>query len=233
MMRRSLLIITCLTVCGVMLTVTSVRQRRLGSLKNQERELLAQTTEVPQVITETASAEVIASRTQQHTPSLELLRLRGQVGQLERRRRELAGVLNENEALRAQLANKGTNAPGGIPLPAGYLRKADAKFSGYNTPEATVQTMLWAIENRDTSRFVEVFNPEIAKQMEAEIQRRGSPEEFFKEADAMPGLRIIGREAGTDDTTVLLVEMIPGDEAQAQKLHFKQITGQWKLVSGL
>ena len=72
----------------------------------------------------------------------------------------------------------------------------------------------------------------MAKQMESNIQSRSSAEEFFKEADGIPGLRIIGRET-EDDTTVLIVEMIPGDEANWQRMRFKQFDGQWKLVSGL
>lgn len=231
-MLRSLLIITGLAVCGVTLTLTLVQQRQLGSLKNQERELRAQTTEALPAIAETTAAKVIASQTEQHTPSLELLRLRGQVGQLERRQRELAGVRRENETLRAQLATKGTNAPGGIPLPAGYLRKADAKFSGYSTPEATIQTMLWAVQNQSTDSLLQVFSPEYAREVAAEIQKAGSAEDFFKGAEAIPGLHVLGKPeaTATEGEVVLQVEVVPGQSSE--QLRFKLVAGQWKLVSG-
>jgi hypothetical protein len=202
------------------------------SLQDQERELRAQTTEAPQPIPAVAS-NVVVNSTESHAPPIELLRLRGEVGQLERRKRELAGARPENERLRVQFATKGTNAPGGITLPAGYIKKSDARYAGYGTPEDTIQTMLWAIRDRNTKHFLQVFNPEMAKQLEAEMQRRGSPEEFFKEADAMPGLRIVSKEAGTDDTIVLIVEMLPGEETHSQKIRFKQFGGEWKLMSGL
>jgi hypothetical protein len=177
--------------------------------------------------------DVVATTPVQYSPSSELLRLRGQVGQLERRKRELSGAQAENERLRTQAATRSTNAPGGIALPAGYLRKADAKLAGFNTPEDTIQSMLWAIQNRDAATFIQVFNPEMAKQMEQEIQRRGSAEEFFKEANAMPGLRIIGKETETADTITLTVEIVPGDEIQSQKIRFRQFDGRWKMISGL
>lgn len=232
MMLRNSVIFISVAVCLVALALATARRRELVSLREQEQQLRTQTTEVIPSAPQITSSDATVTTPEQHTPSVELLRLRGEVGQLERRKRELAGARTENEQLRVRLASKGTNAPGGIALPAGYLRKAEAKFTGYNTPEDTIQSLLWAIQNRDAAHFVEAFNPEFARQIEAEIQRRGSPEEFFKEADAMPGLRIVGKEAGTVETTMLTVEMIPGDETQTRTLRFTQIAGKWKLDSG-
>jgi len=232
-MFRILMIIVGAAVCIATLTLAVAQRRQLVSLRAQKQPLQTHANKAPPTTPPIALSEAVVATTEQHSPSLELLRLRGEVGQLERRKRELAEVRMENERLRVQLATKGTNVAGGIVLPAGYLRKADAKFMGYNSPEDTIQSMLWAIQNRDAAKFLQVFNPEMAKQLGDEIQRRVSPEEFFKEADSLPGLRVIGRESTTDDTIVLNVEMIPGDEVQAQKMRFKQIAGQWKLVSGL
>jgi len=212
------------------LTLVFAKRRELISLKLEESKLRQPAVEVTQPVGHVANVAITSPP--QYTPSAELLRLRGEVGQLERRKRELASIRTENETLRTQLATKGTNAPTGIVLPAGYIRKADAKLAGFGTPEDTIQSMLWAIQNRDTATFIQAFNPEAAKQMEAEIERRGSAEEFFKEAEAMPGLRILGKETESNDTTVLTIEMIPGDESSSQKVRFKQFAGQWKLVSG-
>jgi len=228
---RTLIIIVCLIVSVIVLMVTFAQRRELVSLKLEETKLQQRATDVAEPVVQPI-ANVTAAPPAQHNPSPELLRLRGEVGQLERRKRELSSVRAENERLRTQLTIKGTNAPGTFALPAGYIKKSEAKFAGYSTPEDTIQSMLWAIQHRDTATFIQAFNPEAAKQMEAEIERRGSAEEFFKEAEAMPGLRIIGKEAESNDTTVLTMEMIPGDESSSQKVRFKQFAGQWKLVSG-
>ena len=82
-------------------------------------------------------------------PSLEVLRLRSQVGQLERRKRELAAVTEESKRLQAQLSTKATNVTSGVALPAGYIRKSEAKYAGFGSPEDSLQSFLWAIEHRD------------------------------------------------------------------------------------
>lgn len=223
------LIITASIIVGIVALVATFGQRReLSDLKLVESRLQQESAAEPVV---QAVPEVTSVSPPQYSPSSELLRLRGEVGQLERRKRELGGVRAENEILRTQLATKGTNAPGGVVLPAGYVRKADAKLAGFATPEDTIQSMLWAIENRDVATFVQVFSPEMAKQMESEIQRRGTAEEFFKEANLLPGLRIIEKRAEAVDRVVLAIEVIPGDD-HTQKVRFKQFDGQWKMVSG-
>jgi hypothetical protein len=229
-MLRPLLTTTSVVVSLVALALAWSQHRELASLHEDE---LRTRTKRSQAILHSSPNEVIAVTVEQHTPSLELLRLRGEIGLLERRKRELGSVHAENERLRTQLATKGTNAPTGIALPPGYLRKTEAKFVGYNTPEDTVQSMLWAIQNRDAPGFMQAFNPEMAKQFADRISRSGSADEFFKEADVLPGFHIIDKAPGADGTMVLTVEILPGDTAHSEKLTFKQLDGRWKLTSGL
>lgn len=228
---RKLVITAGIIMSIAALFVTFGQRRELSTLKLEQAKRRQLQAEVTEPLAQ-STASVVNLSLAQPSPSKELLRLRGEVGQLERRKRELGSVQTENKTLRTQLATKGTNAPGSIVLPVDYIRKADARLAGFNTPEDTFQSMLWAIHNQNVSTFVQAFSPEAAKQMQAEIQRRGSVQEFFKGAEALPGLRIIGKEAGADDTTVMTIEMLPGDENHLQKIHFKQFDGQWKLLSG-
>ena len=230
MMRRTLIVLVGIVASVVAVALIAAQRRELASLHQQQ--LQQQATEIP-LPTPRLAASVATAPSQQHSPSLELLRLRGEVGQLERRKRELAGIGTENERLRAQIATKGTNATGGIALPPGYVRKAQARFVGCNTPEDTVQSLLWAIQNRETASFLQMFDPEEAKRMEARIQNRGSAEEFFKEADSLPGMRIIRKEMVANDTVDLTVEILPGHDSKFPELRLKQIDGKWKLISGL
>lgn len=229
---RTLIICASVLALGTSIAILPFQARRLAALRDTERQLLAQTSEAPDPGSAPTQAEPIAAGSTSHSPSPELLRLRGQIGQLERRKRELAGVPAENKSLRTQLATKGTNAPGTFVLPADYIKKSTARFSGYGAPEDTIQSLLWAVQTQNTAQLLEAFNPEAAKKLEAEIQRRGSPEEFFNDANALPGLRIIGKQTQADGIAVLKVEMLPGTENEARELRFKQFDGQWKLISG-
>jgi hypothetical protein len=232
-MKPRVLVIV-LSVGALITTVAMVgRQRQLlADLHSQVQALQSRA----EALTNEAPAETEApvAAAPQTGPSLELLRLRSQVGQLERRKRELAGVTEENKRLQTQLAAKATNAPGVVALPAGYIRKSEAKRAGFGTPEDSLQSFLWAIEHRDLPTLMQFFGPDQAKQMASEVERRGSAEDFFKDKDtgALPGFSIIGREQKDDSTIVLSVQIVPGDEPANQKMRFKQIDGQWRLVPG-
>jgi len=159
----------------------------------------------------------------------ELLRLRSDVTRLTERRRELEGVRPDNARLRAQLASRGTNGPGGLHLPPGYIRKTEARLVGYNTPEDTMQSLLWALQNRDLTNVLQAFAPERAEAFRAHAAESGqSPEEFFKQAAGFVGMRIVKREQDAADGSITAeVEMIPG--MPGQQFTFRQFNGQWKI----
>ncbi|HEX5219745.1 MAG TPA: hypothetical protein VFZ59_09270 [Verrucomicrobiae bacterium] len=226
---RTLIIIVCVIVSVIVLTGTFAQRRALVSLRLEENKLNQHATETAESVGQPVASA--AAPPAQHSPSVELLRLRGEVGQLERRKRELSNLRSENGILRTQVAIKGTNAPGVFILPADYIKKSAAKFAGYGTPEDTVQSLLAAIQNRDVNAFVEAFSPEEAERVAARIQSGSSPDEFFKEADIIPGLRIVKKDKDADDTVTLTVELLPG-EADQTELQLKQFDGQWKLISG-
>jgi len=232
MKPRSLLIVLSVGVLIATVAMVGRQRQQLTDLRRQTQDLQSRTaalTNVPPAETEALPPVATAAHS---GPSLELLRLRSQVGQLERRKRELAGVTEENKRLQTQLVANSTNGTSGVPLPAGYIRKSEAKFTGFAAPEDSLQSFLWAIEHRDLPTLLQCFSPDQAKQMAAEVERRGSTEDFFKEAGILPGLVITGREQKDDGTIVLSVQFVPDDETAKTKMPFKQFDGQWRLVSG-
>ena len=55
---------------------------------------------------------------------------------------------------------KDGKAEWGFQLPPGYVRKRDARLVGFNTPEDTLQSLLWAIQNHDLAKVLEAFTPD-------------------------------------------------------------------------
>jgi hypothetical protein len=231
-MRRVILISLGLAVSVTMLVAVFQQQNRLTTLKAERAQVLARLAGPAEIASPVAAASPPDIKPSSYSPLMELLKLRAEVSRLESRKRELAQVRAENERLRVQLASRGTNAPGAVALPTGYIRKSEAKLVGYATPEDTIQSFLWAIHNRNASSFLGAFGPEAAKQFEAQMQSPSSTEAFFKEADSLPGMHVIGKEAGDDSEVVLIVEIMPGDKPQP-RIRFKQFEGQWKMVGGL
>lgn len=160
----------------------------------------------------------------------ELLRLRSEVTRLTERRRELADVRAENEALRAQLASRGTNGPGGFQLPPGYIRKRDARMMGFSTPDDTLQTLLWAVQNHDLTNVLQAFTPEQAEAIRANAGGAGdSSEEFWSQAQGFVGMRIVKREQdATDGSITVEIEVLPGEAGQ--QMTFRQVNGQWRIA---
>ncbi len=155
---------------------------------------------------------------------LEMLKLRGEVTRLRQQARDLGGIRKENEQLRANLKTGPGTAGGGL-LPQGYVRRRDAQFAGAGSPEATLQSMLWAIEHKDTNALFSLMDEDAARRLREGFAREGA-EEFWKQAGMVPGWRIVGTEAVSDDEVTLKVEILPGETTEGMRL--KRVGNDWK-----
>jgi hypothetical protein len=207
-----------------------VQSRELSSLRaDQQRQLAFATRANNQSSRTTAdvqSEESSASRSGPSPTLLELLRLRSQVGQLTERKRELTSARAENERLHAQLATRSTNSPPGTTLPSGYIRRSQAQWAGMNTPENTMQSLLWAVQNRDPTNLLQLLTPESRQKL---LQEAGDTPENVFEKLTVPGLRVVRQQQLPDGSIELQIEVIPGQPTPARIL-FRQLSGEWKMV---
>ena len=236
MNRRALfggfLLVLCLT------TLWGVWSQRdqLAGLRREQQQLLAQVTaradgSASPAAAETGAGPAAPRATLVVTP--ELLRLRNEVTRLTERRRDLAGERAENERLRAQLAARGTNGPGGFQLPPGYMRRNEARMVGYNTPDDTLQSLLWAIQHHDLTNFLQAYTPAEAEHLLASAAHSNrSIEEYFRSLVAYPGIGIVGRKPNTNDGSVeVQVVMDPG--LPGGRLLLQHINGQWRIAGAI
>jgi hypothetical protein len=221
----------CLALCVATIAGVAVQGRRLDALRADEQQLQL---EIQKLNANPAGPEIRPDEANRPgtrpsiSPSSELLRLRNQVSMLSRRQRELAAVLAENDWIRARLAEARTNAAN--VLPQGYIRRSEARFVGYATPEDTLQTMLWAMQKRDVTNLMASVTPEIAREMQKDMERTGkTSEEFFKGSEAISGLNVVGHNTTTNDLIELQVEIVPGEDART--IRFRLINDQWKMDS--
>jgi hypothetical protein len=219
-------------VCVAELGALWAQRGQLASLRAEHDQLLAQQEAKSLSSTglatapESASAEIPRPRL---VVTPELLRLRNEVTRLTERRLELAGVRAENDRLRAEVASRGTNANGGLRLPPGYVRKSEARMVGYGTPEDTLQSLLWAVQNHDLTNLLQAFAPEVAPQVRAQAgESVESRADFWSKSAALVGLRIVKRDAVNMDGSIMAeVELLPG--MPPEQITFRQTNGQWKL----
>jgi hypothetical protein len=221
-----LLILAGLGAVGII-----AQHRQLAGLKDQKEQILAQLSQPldTQSAPTSGSQEAVKSETADSSPataSSELLQLRRKVVQLTDRKRELAGARGENARLQAQLAKRPTNSAGEKALPPDYIRKSTAQWAGLTTPETTLQSFLWALQNRDTNNLLRVLTPESGAGLLQQLNN--SPDKFFESSSGLPGLLIVGKKPLLDGSMELKVEMIPGTP-MGEPFRVRLIDGEWRL----
>jgi hypothetical protein len=237
MNRRLLLSSFLAAVCLATLWGVWSQRAQVAELRAEQQQLTARVAAKADGPAAPVSAETVGAASGTGEPALvatpELLRLRSEVTRLTERRRELASVRGENERLRAQAAARGTNGPGGVQLPPGYITKREARMVGYNTPEDTLQSLLWAMHNHDLTNVLQALAPEQAEQLRAHAgESREASEDFFRTTAGFVGMRVVKREQEASDGSLTLeLEVIPG--MRGPRIKFRQINGQWKVAEPL
>jgi len=229
MTNRSLVAIFAIAVCLSSVWAVCLQRQQLTTLRAEQQQMPAQGSASGAALAENHESESPkeSPASSVETVSPELLRLRSQVTQLSARQRELAGVVEEAERLRAQLVRASTNATGGAPLPPGYIRKAQAQFVGYSTPEDTIQSFLCALQKHDVTKLLQALTPEMAQKLQNQFQNSEPAEDFFKATDPLPGLAIRSRQTLPDGSVELQMEVTPGVPPEKFRAH--AINGEWKL----
>lgn len=150
----------------------------------------------------------------------EFMRLRGQYQPLLARVTELAALSNRNEVLKARLQAAQQPAQA---FPADYIRRSQARNLGNQSPEGAFETLLWALQNRDTNALLQLVGGHIRDQF-AQMLATDGPEKLFRDAGAMPGGRIVAAQPKGPDAVELLVEFLPG---HTEPLVFRRVGGSW------
>ena len=218
MKPRPFLIGLSLTAGVAMLGAVAIQRLHVLDLRAEQQQKLADAT---------APAEALPPPQVASYPSVsrEVLQLRNQVGQLRRRRDELLPVRAEHDRLVLELAARGTNASG---LPRNFIRKSEARLVGYSSPEATLQSFLYAIRNRDLTNFFQAFTPEGVSRLKSQgLESPDRLEKLFDESQDLIGLSILDREQRQQDLIAANVQILPG--LPPTQILFRLVNSQWKM----
>ena len=225
---RKLIVLLSLGFSFVALWAVRAQRQQLTALQAEQQQASASGVR-PAESPESSTASPTEQNPVTETVSPELLRLRGEVTRLNLQKRELAAVEAEGQRLHAELAKVSNRGASGVTLPPGFMRKAEAKNVGYNTPEATVESFLWALQHHDATNLLNAFAGHGANQIQQELERSSqSGEDFFKGTDAIPGLAIQSRTNLPDGSVDLTLELAPG--APARTLRLQSVNGEWKFT---
>jgi hypothetical protein len=175
---------------------------------------------------------------------LDLLKLRAEVTALRQQTNQLRILREENQRLQALATNRqavSINRPAKKnpedALPQDVHPKETWAFRGYASPEATIESMVWALTKGDRSTLVAGFTPEMLADIESHLNGKDFVQEATNDAARMMEFRILDRQARSDDEMVLTVWMAKRDEKgdidindNSEDTVFKRIDGQWKVA---
>jgi hypothetical protein len=210
--------LVCLAVVAVWATAS--RHQTVQNLRAERKALIARLSSVD---SDASGAPIRDHASQDAAMPPELLQLRSEVTRLAARKRQLASAPEQNKQLRLALnaQSASTNT-----LPPGFVRRTQAKFAGYHSPQDTLQSFLWAMQNRDTTNMLHALAPSSAQQLQAELQRDPqASSRLFEEMQAFIGFRILDQRQTVDGSMRAKVEVAPG--LPAADIQFRLTNGQW------
>lgn len=229
-----LLIAVLMAALAAGLVVQTMRMARLNAGNDALRQQLAAAQ---------AQVEELASRpAPAATPSpseadrSELLRLRNQAAQLKQVTNELQKLRAQvqqlqaaNQQLAAAPAASAVADPNAAAAATGPVPREAWSFAGYGTPEATLQSALFAMSQGDYQTFLGSMTPEEATRMQRSFEGK-SPEQISEEGRRemarITSFQIMKREDLAADRVVLHV--YGGGEDRLQRVHLQKVGDEWK-----
>src|SRR5207245_7756439 len=107
-------------------------------------------------------------------------------------------------------------------------------FAGYGTPEASVQSMLWAGSIGDFKKFLAACTPEQVERFRNKMAGKSDDEirrETIAWANALVGYKITKKEGISDDEVHLHIHATPSAEGLHNGKaigHMKKVGNEWK-----
>lgn len=208
-------------LCLAALIGTILQHREVVSLRAEHRALAEQQRARPLMPKPAPPPATPPSSTLTENEKLERLRLRAEVTQLRQRQQDLDSVKKEHDQLLAQanaMKSGGTN-PAPQP-PAAFVRREDVKMRGFDTPEAALESFVWALQRWDTNVMSQAVHPDISAQIAITPEAR-------EEGSRITGFRIVKQNPRTDGRVELDVELAP--TGGHEHFNMEQVNGQWRM----
>jgi hypothetical protein len=228
-----LLIAVIIAALAAAVVTQTLRVSRLNAQNEAlRRELQAAQAQASEVSNRPAQANVPAASEEDRS---ELLRLRNQAAQLKQATNELQKLRVQVQQLqessqhpRAALAGAAPNpnAPGAT----GPVPRESWAFAGYATPEATLQSAVFAMSQGDYQTFLAAMTPEEAARMQQSSQGKTPEqvaEEGRRETARIKSFQVLGREELAPDRVMLQVYADGGDN-KVQRVMMQKVGDEWK-----
>jgi len=209
-------VIVALAVIAVLWGMQVEAHRRLREESASTRELLVRLNTLEVENFRLSNIVVRAETPLAEAQMAELDKLRREVQSLRRKTNDLRNLQVELRRLHAELLTArnsiASNAPPEVPDEDVYPRDS-WKFTGYDTPEAALESVTWAISEGDQDTYLASLTPELRDEMQAELADGSFADVAPLEMSNATGFRIVDREPLSDHEMIITIYM-DGDGSQ-------------------
>ena len=205
---------------------------RYSALRKENQQLESRVAELQRQVTarEQSAAPAASSVIAEEGERIELLRLRNQAAQLRT-------VTNELQQLRAQVSQLGASPQTAAASRANngaareLVSREALRFAGYATPDAALQSTLFAMTQGDHNAFLASLSPEeaqrVAKQAEGKTPEQMS-EKWRRDTGEMTSYRILDRDEVSSEEMVLVIYV--AGEKKVVPMRMRKVGEEWKFA---
>lgn len=163
---------------------------------------------------------------------IELLRLRNQAAQLRTATNELQQLRAQVSQLRASRQTTGASGAADADAAGEVVSREAWSFAGYATPEAALQSILFATTQGDHNAFVASLSPEEAQRVSEQSEGK-TPEQLSekcrRQTEKVTSYHIIDRDEVSADEIVLVVYMA-GEDKKVLPMQMRKVGQEWKFA---
>ena len=230
--------IFALVVAGGLAVVSILQYKDVARLRVENSTLRSQLDQLARAQSERNAAANSTSNANDLNGSrlAELLKLRGEATQLREQTNAMVALRRENDRLLAALKDgaqrkPSRKAPEDVP-PEDIHPKDSWSFRGYDSPEATLESITWAVSKGDRASFAAGFVKEQQQAFAKEMEGKDFATEAKDLDDQTQEFRILDRQTVSESNMTMTVYSTEGVDGQVkhrtENLKFVKEDGQWK-----
>ena len=199
---------------------------RMREAREEETRLKGENESIPRLRDENREADELGITHQ------ELLKLRNEVRQLREQTLEAEKLRQQNAQLDSQLKSMANGKPAPFSEMQGYVAKETWSNAGFATPEAALQTFLWAVRDGQFQQIAQCMSPESRPSFEKEFgsmtgqERQAALQSGLGQLVQMGGYRIAGKEQAAEDKVLLEIQAVAG--GIVAKVVLRRFGDEWK-----
>ena len=221
---------------AALVTAFFVQKHAISTARQENAALLQEQAEAAQLAGENQSTSELREQKQQleelRAANLELPKLRNEVRQLRSQGAQIERLRQENQRLASALNSLNSGKAKAFSETEGYVSKESLSHAGFATPEAALQTFLWAVREGRVDAVAECLSPEGRPYFQAEFAQKSEEEQKKSLQQGLgqlvrtPGYRLVDRVQTADDRVVLGIQAVAG--GIVAKVILRRFGNEWK-----